>query len=56
MLPEIGRFIPWEKSEHAKARAPDPNRNPSRPYVAPPSEPPGRFPDDAPVNAFEDMR
>jgi replicative DNA helicase len=45
--PKFVRFSPWEDSEQAKARKPDPNRNPSRQYLDPnPEPPPGRFDDD----------
>jgi hypothetical protein len=38
--PKYVRFSPWETSEQAKMRAPDPYRNPSRQYVDPDPEPP----------------
>jgi replicative DNA helicase len=44
--PKHARFSPWETSEQSRARAPDPNRNPSRQYLDPNREPPtGRSPD-----------
>jgi len=49
--PKYVKFSTWETSDQAKARAPDPNRNPSRQYVPDanekfdddPEPPPGRF-------------